>query len=95
MVDAFLAASERGDSGLYNIGTGAGTSVNHLFGELAGLTEWQGRPEFLPPREGDIHKVSLDAGLARRELGWTPTVELGDGLIRTMEFFRDQFIGLA
>ena len=95
VVDAFMAASDRGDSGPYNIGSGAGTSVNHLFGELAGLTDWQGQPEFLPPREGDIHKVSLDAGLARRELGWTPTVELGDGLIKTMEFFRNQFLGLA
>ncbi len=89
VVDAFMAVSDRGGSSLYNIGTGIGTSVNQLYGELAGLTEWQGRPEYLPPREGDIHKVSLDAGLARRELGWTPTVDLADGLIKTLAFFRE------
>ena len=88
VVDAFMAAADRGNPRPYNIGAGAGTSVNHLAGELARLTEWRERPEYLPPRVGDIHKVSLDAGLAGRELVWTPSVDLADGLARTVAFFR-------
>ena len=73
----------------YNIGTGSGTSVNFLFGELAMLTEWQGRPEHAEPRLGDIHKVSLDAALAERDLGWAPSVEFGAGLVKTVDYFRN------
>ena len=59
------------------------------------MPDWSGQPEVRARSEGDSHKVSLDDGLARRELGWAPTVELGDGLIKTMECFRNQFRGLA
>ena len=89
VVDAFIAAEERGGPGPYNIGTGSGTSVNFLFGELAMLTEWQGRPEKAPPRPGDIHKVSLNAALAERDLGWAPSVEFGAGLLKTVAYFRE------
>lgn len=94
-VDAFMAVSDHGGAGPYNIGSGAGTSVNYLFGELARLTEWQGTPQYVAPRKGDIHKVSLDAGLAHRDLGWTPAVTLGDGLIKTIEYFRNEVAGSA
>ncbi|MCH7971401.1 MAG: UDP-glucose 4-epimerase, partial [Chloroflexi bacterium] len=63
---------------------------NHLARELTMLTEWRGQPEYLPPREGDIHKVSLNAERAGRELGWAPSVDFADGLIKTVDFFRDQ-----
>ena len=89
-VRAFMIAADRGGSGPYNIGTGTVTTVNHLARELTMLTEWRGQPEYLPPREGDIHKISLNAERAGRDLGWAPSVDFVDGLVKTVEFFRDQ-----
>jgi UDP-glucose 4-epimerase len=35
-------------------------------------------------------RSSIDAGLARRVLGWQASVELKQGLAKTIEFFRAQ-----
>jgi dTDP-glucose 4,6-dehydratase len=43
------------------------------------------------PRPVDDPEVRCpDLTVARRELGWEPTVDLRDGLIRTIEWFRTQ-----
>ncbi len=89
VVGAFMTAAKSGGSGPYNIGSGVGISVNSLVEELTMLTEWRGEPEFLPSRPGDIHKVSLNAERAGRELGWAPSVGFADGLIQTVAYFRD------
>jgi dTDP-glucose 4,6-dehydratase len=36
-----------------------------------------------------------DISLARRELGWEPTVDLAEGLVRTIDYFRDELAELA
>jgi len=43
-----------------------------------------------PARPGEQRRSCLDAGLARRALGWAPAVALEDGLARTLEHFRGE-----
>ncbi|MCH7643117.1 MAG: GDP-mannose 4,6-dehydratase [Chloroflexi bacterium] len=91
VVDAVIAAVGATDGpGVCNIGSGKGTTVNDLCAMLGELTGYARRPQYGPPRPGDVHAISLDAGLARAELGWSPTVPLKDGLARTVEFFREK-----
>jgi UDP-glucose 4-epimerase len=62
------------------------TSVVELY---TALTEAAGRgaaPQFAPPRAGELQRVSLDANLAGRLLGWQPKVDLAEGLARTWEW---------
>lgn len=90
VVDAVMAAAAPGGPQHCNIGSGAGTNVNELYTRLSKLTGYALEPQYGPPRPGDIHAISLDATLARAELGWTPKVDLEAGLARTVEFFRQK-----
>ncbi len=90
VVDAVMAAAAPGGPHRCNIGSGMSTNVNELCARLSALTGYALKPQYGPPRPGDIHAISLDATLARIELGWTPKVDLETGLARTVEFFRHQ-----
>ena len=89
IVQAFLATLDyRGAQRIFNIGSGAGVSLNALLRELGGIV---GRPlavEYTPARRFDVPANVLDASLARRELGWQPRTPLADGLRRTWEWLR-------
>ena len=51
---------------------------------------------FEPLPEDDPKRRCPDIGKAKRLLGWEPTVRLGEGLKRTIEYFQEQFTaGLA
>jgi len=34
------------------------------------------KPEYVPPRKGEVHRISLDADMAKRELGFVPSILL-------------------
>ena len=81
---ANLLALTRGDGGRYNLGWGEGVSILHLFSMTRDLTGYREAPTHGPARPGDLLHSVLDAGKARRELGWTPRVALADGLRLTL-----------
>jgi len=88
VVRANVLALERGDGGVYNIGSGVGTSVNRIFELLAGLTGYEGPAVHGPPKRGEVFKIYLDATRARQDLGWAPQVTLEEGLAWTVAYFR-------
>lgn len=90
IVDALVRASNSPGTGPYNVGSGVGTSVNEIESTLAELTGYSREPEPFPPRPGDLTRISLDASLAKKELGWWPTTSLNDGLRQTVQWFRSQ-----
>ncbi|HYZ69353.1 MAG TPA: UDP-glucose 4-epimerase, partial [Mycobacterium sp.] len=47
-------------------------------------------PEFHPPRLGDLRRSCLDISRAKTVLGWTPKVDLAEGVARTVEYFRSE-----
>ena len=80
VAEAFLAASRSGRAGVWNIGTGRQTSVLELI-ELIGAAAGRSLdPEFAPARPGEVQRSALDAGAARRDLGWTPRTPVADGV---------------
>jgi UDP-glucose 4-epimerase len=83
-----LAHPEVGGS--VNIGTGIETSVNELYRILARAAGVGTAAEHGPARPGEQRRSCLGPELAKRSLGWSPSVTLQDGLGRTLEFFRRQ-----
>ncbi len=82
------AVMEEGAQGVFNIGSGHGTSINTLVSTLRELTESHSRLLRGPERPADIRRIWLDASKAQRELGWEPLVGLEDGLRKTVEYQR-------
>ena len=87
-VEANLRAIEWGDGRAYNIGTGQTTSVNHIFELLQSITKYKWGPEHGAARPGDVYQICLESARAAEELGWSPQTSLEDGLLQTVESFR-------
>jgi UDP-glucose 4-epimerase len=85
---ANVAALTKGDGVVANIGTGVGITVNHIYQVLSTATANEIEPKYGPPRAGDVRNFWLDYALAKRELGWEPTVSFEDGVRLTVESLR-------
>ncbi|HEY3377069.1 MAG TPA: NAD-dependent epimerase/dehydratase family protein [Armatimonadota bacterium] len=85
---ANLCALTQGDGLMVNIGTGVGTSVNALYRLLATATHYAHPPVYVPGRIGEIAGIYLDNRLAAQALGWSPEVNLREGLTRTVAYVR-------
>ncbi|HEY1952651.1 MAG TPA: NAD-dependent epimerase/dehydratase family protein [Gemmatimonadaceae bacterium] len=71
----------------FNIGTGRGTSVLDIARLLQKAVGSSVPIEFAPHRPGEQQESFLDVSKARELLGWTPEVELAEGLSRTYQWF--------
>ena len=84
VVEANLRALEAPPSGVYNIGTGQGVSVNRIAALLADIIQYRGQPVYQAERPGEVFRISLDSARAQTELGWTPRTSLEEGLTLTV-----------
>lgn len=88
ITDAFVRAAMHGRPGQrYNIGTGVQTTDRRLHSIVAEAAGAADAPEFAPARLGDLRASALDSSAARRHLGWSPKVDLVEGVRRTVAFF--------
>jgi nucleoside-diphosphate-sugar epimerase len=72
-----------------NIGGGREpTSVNGILEIAADLTGTNPEPVHTPPRQGDVRRTEADISLARRLIGYEPSVDIEEGLRRTVAWFR-------
>ena len=89
VVKANVLALE-GKEGIYNIGTGRETSVNELIKIFSKVLEHEIKPEYAPPRIGEVHRISLDGERAKKELGFVPKYSLPEGILKTIEWYKNQ-----
>lgn len=76
-------------SGVYNIGSGRGYTLNHVIEMIESAMEADLAKEYMPGRSFDIPEVYLDTTKAESNLGWKPEKNLGVGikqLIKSIEF---------
>ncbi|MFL5738465.1 MAG: SDR family NAD(P)-dependent oxidoreductase [Actinomycetota bacterium] len=72
----------------FNVGGGGEpTSVNRLLEIVAGLTGATPDPIREPGREGDMRATQADLSQVREALGLKPSVDIQEGLRRTVEWF--------
>ena len=86
VVEAFVCAAHASleTSGVYNIGTGVCTSVTEVHRLIAAMVDGAQPPCHAEARTGELQAIALDATKAAVELGWTPAVDLSEGIERTM-----------
>lgn len=86
-----LAASvpaDRVSGQVMNLATGASITLNQVFEMLCELTGYRGKPNYAPPRTGDIRDSLADITRAQEQLGYRPAVDFREGLRRTVEWYR-------
>jgi UDP-glucuronate 4-epimerase len=80
-VDAtVLAGTAHDPAPLYNIGGGEEATLAQVISVLERGAGGRLMVEHRPEQNGDVRRTSADVGLARRTLGWSPTVPLSVGL---------------
>jgi UDP-glucose 4-epimerase len=85
---ANLLAFEKDYVGAINIGTGIETDINRLYALLAEAAGSTQPVTHAPGKPGEQRRSCIDPSLARKVLGWEPTVGVAEGLRKTVEFFR-------
>lgn len=85
---AAAAPAEQVAGQIMNAATGNRISLNETFKILCELTGYKGKPEYGPPRAGDIRDSLADIQLAKDLLGYSPIVDFREGLRRTVEWYR-------
>jgi UDP-glucose 4-epimerase len=91
VAEAFARAiTYAGTHSVFNISSGAGTSLNHLIDmvdEALGITV---RRVYKAARPFDVPVSVLSNDLARLEFDWRPQVSLRDGLVRTIRWLKSE-----
>lgn len=87
VVRANLLAVEKAAEGPINIGTGLETDITRLHALLAEAAGRPGPALYAAAKPGEQMRSCLDATLASRALGWSPSVSLPEGVARTVAWF--------
>jgi len=87
VVRANVAATESGESGVFNVGRGERVSVAELVEQLNDVLGTEYEPVYDDPRPGDIRHSGADISKARVRLGIESKVDLREGLAETVKWF--------
>lgn len=82
------SAFDQAASGVFNVGSGIGYSLNKLIEEMSVVTSKEIQVNYLPGRPFDVPVSILDVSKAQRVLAWKPEISLTEGLSRTWEWLR-------
>ncbi|WAM37248.1 SDR family NAD(P)-dependent oxidoreductase [Caldicellulosiruptor acetigenus] len=96
-VRGFIKAAEYdgGKGEVYNIGSGKEISIKnliHLISEVIGVeVEVVVDEKRIRPDKSEVMRLCCDNSKAKSKLGWYPQYDLKDGLIETVNWFRDNY----
>jgi UDP-N-acetylglucosamine/UDP-N-acetyl-alpha-D-glucosaminouronate 4-epimerase len=83
-----LAMTAKGVAGkAYNLGAGERTTLNELLRQIGSLVGREPDPRYEAPRLGDVKHSHADVSAAQRDLGYSPSVSVEEGLRLTLEWF--------
>ena len=88
VVESIIAAADRADGQVLEVGGGVETSLLDLLETMRRVTGWDGKPRRRPARVGDIRRSVVDPGPAWSALGWKARTDLASGLQRTWDWAR-------
>ncbi|SRR5579875_2285449 len=79
---------------VFNAGTGTNFSVNEVYRMIEELLGTGLKPIYKPDLPGEA-QITLADTTAARELGWSPKVEIRDGLLRTIQYIQERVLKAA
>jgi UDP-glucose 4-epimerase len=85
---ANLLAVSSAVNGIFNLGSGRGTTVNEIFDGLKKITGYPLDAVYGPAKLGETRRIYLDSCKANQVLGWAQKVSLEEGLAGTVDYFK-------
>lgn len=85
---AYATADKAAINQVYNVAYGSSTSLNQLFQLIKGTLKSNLTPEYKPERKGDIKNSLANINKAKRLLGYSPLVNLEQGMGLTIDWYR-------
>ncbi|MBC7287942.1 MAG: SDR family NAD(P)-dependent oxidoreductase [Armatimonadetes bacterium] len=70
----------------FNIGTGRQISDRAVFDAVAAAVGYEGEPEYVSLRPGEVRHSAVDCSLAARELGWRAEIRFEEGVRSVVEY---------
>ncbi|QSO45374.1 NAD-dependent epimerase/dehydratase family protein [Alicyclobacillus mengziensis] len=89
VAQANTLALSRGNLEILNIGSGREVYTADLYFKLEGIMETHIPPTYSERPVGDVARSCLDSTRVRDVLGWEPVVDLMQGLVRTVTYYKD------
>ena len=74
-------------TGPINLGNPSEFTIEELAQQIIEMTGTRSRIEYKPLPEDDPMQRQPDVGMAKRDLGWEPKVNLANGLGKTISYF--------
>lgn len=90
-IKAMFCENKKALGTVFNIALGEKISVNQLFNALKKVTGSSLTPTYREERKGDVKNSLADISKARNILGYSPSVNVDDGLRVTVEWFGKHF----
>ena len=87
VVEANLLSLKSSATGFFNIGTGVETDVNEIFRLVSKYSRSDFKEIHGSARAGEQKTSGLSYQKAQKVLGWSPRVELKDGIKETVAWF--------
>ncbi|MBM4387598.1 MAG: SDR family oxidoreductase [Deltaproteobacteria bacterium] len=81
------AAAPETAGGVFNVAVGETHDLLELVAALNEILGTDLKPEFMPPRAGDVKKSCASIESAKKILGYKPSMSFFDGLKKTAEFY--------
>ena len=90
--DAVMPLAEsldfKSDSKVFNLGSGIGYSVNELLGIIKNITKSEANVKYVAGRKLDVPVSVLDISLLKREMNYSPQIEIEKGIEITYNYLR-------
>ncbi|MEZ5567206.1 MAG: NAD-dependent epimerase/dehydratase family protein [Halioglobus sp.] len=84
-----VLAAESGETGVFNAGSGQGTSINRVIELIGEATKLNPVVMYEPQRRFDVQATYLDISRAQQVFGWRPEIELAEGVARHWEWLKE------
>lgn len=81
-----VAVADSGKVGIFNGGSGQGSSIREIIEHIERATGRVLNPAFKPARPVDVPRSVLDMSLVMKEFEWRCTTELQDGVAKSWEW---------